>query len=120
MSNIVMEAHAFLPKESVGFFCYMLFAAVLCAGNKPVKIALIQTVLNHTVLLKFAFRKGFCDCGSNLAFVLQNVRIVKLQERIQLGSPICHCHRDMLSCLSCGIIKLHGDNLVKLLHFTLG
>ena len=56
-----------------------------CACNKAVKITLIQAVLENPILLKFAFRKCFCNGGGDLALVLQNLRIVELQECIQLG-----------------------------------
>ena len=32
-----------------------------CAGYQPIKVALIQPILNDTVFLKFALGKGFCN-----------------------------------------------------------
>lgn len=56
-----------------------------CACNKAVKITLIQAVLEDSILLKFAFRKCFCNLCGDLALILQDLRIVELQECIQLG-----------------------------------
>ena len=66
-----------------GRFCVLVL--LLCAGYQPVKVALIQPILNDTILLKLAFRKCFCNRCGDLALVLQNFRIVELQECIQLG-----------------------------------
>ena len=90
------------------------------AGNKAVKITLVQAILYHPILLKLALSKSLSDCGSNLSLVLQNIRIVELQERIQLGSPIHHCHRYMPSGLSGGIVEIHGHDFIQFLHLTFG
>ena len=63
------------------------FYPFLGAGYKSVKIALIQLILNDTVLLKLAFRKGFCNGGGDLSFISQNLCIVELQKSVQLGGP---------------------------------
>ena len=39
------------------------------AGYQPVKVALIQAILNDTVLLKFAFRKGFSNGSGDLSLI---------------------------------------------------
>ena len=66
-----------------GHFCVLIL--FLGAGYKSVKIALIQLILNDTVLLKLAFRKGFCNGGGDLSFISQNLCIVELQKSVQLG-----------------------------------
>ena len=43
------------------------------AGYQPVKVALIQLILNDTVLLKLAFRKGFCNGSGDFSLILQNL-----------------------------------------------
>ena len=50
-----------------GIFCVLVL--LLCAGYQPVKVALIQPVLNDAVLLKFAFSKGLCNGGGDFALV---------------------------------------------------
>lgn len=101
-----------------GHFCVLIL--FLGAGYKSVKIALIQLILNDTVLLKLAFRKGFCNGGGDLSFISQNLCIVELQKSVQLGGPICHGHRDMPSGLPGGVVQIHGDDFVQLLHFIHG
>ena len=101
-----------------GRFCVLVL--LLRAGYQPVKVALIQPILNDTVLLKLAFRKGFCNGGGDLSFISQNLCIVELQKSVQLGSPICHGHRDMPSGLPGSIVQIHGDDFVQFLHFIHG
>ena len=54
-----------------GHFCVLIL--FLGAGYKPVKIALIQLILNDTVLLKLAFGKGFCNGSGDFSLILQNM-----------------------------------------------
>ena len=68
-----------------------------CAGYQSVKVALIQMILNDTVLLKLAFRKGFCNGSGDFSLILQNLCIVELQKSVQFGGPICH-GRHSASC----------------------
>ena len=50
-----------------GHFCVLIF--FLSAGHQPVKVTLIQPILNDTVLLKLAFRKGFCNGSGDLSLI---------------------------------------------------
>ena len=65
------------------------------AGHQPVKVTLIQPILNDTVFLKFTFGKGFCNGSGDLSLISQNLCIVELQKSVQLGGPICHGHTNM-------------------------
>ena len=64
-----------------GRFCVL--GLLLRAGYQPVKVTLIQPILNGTVFLKFTFGKGFCNGRRHFSFVMQHFFLVKLQKRIQ-------------------------------------
>ena len=83
-----------------------------CGGNR--------FILNDTVLLKLAFGKGFCNGSGDFSLILQNLCIIELQKSVQLGGPIRHGHRDMPSGLPGGVVQIHGDDFVQLLHFIHG
>ena len=70
-----------------GIFCALVL--LFRTGYQPVKVALIQPILNDTVLLKLAFRKGFCNGSGDLSLISQNLCIIELQKSVQLGGPIC-------------------------------
>ena len=57
---------------------HLCFLALLCGRNQLIKIALVQAVLNDSVLLEFAFRKCLCDSCGHFSFVPQDLGIVEL------------------------------------------
>ena len=91
-----------------------------CACNQSVKVALVEPVLDNPVLLKFAFGKCFRNGSCDLSFVLQDFRIVELQEGIQLGGSICHGHGDTPTGLPGGVVQVHRYDFVQLLHLIKG
>lgn len=101
-----------------GHSCVLVI--LFSVSYQPIKVALIQLILNDAVLLKLTFRKGFCNSSGNFPLVMQNFCIVELQKSVQLGGPICHGHGDTPTGLPGGVVQLHRYDFVQLLHLIKG
>jgi hypothetical protein len=66
------------------------------------KIAFKRLILSDAKDGVLIFGKSFGDLGGNEAGIGQHVIFVELEERIQLGRPIGHSHRDLAGCLVLG------------------
>lgn len=89
-----------------------LFVVMFDACHKAVKVALICSVLQNTEFFKLTFCKCLCNRCGHFAFVMQNIFLVELEERIQTADPILHIHDIPPSCLSFGIVKVHRHDLI--------
>ena len=56
----------------------LFFLRFLPRRNQPVKVTLVQAVLQNAVLFKFTFGKSFGDGGGHFALVVQHLGIVEL------------------------------------------
>ena len=86
----------------------------------PAGQSLLQPILNDTVLLKLAFRKGLCNGSGDPSLIRKNLCIIELQKSVQLGVLPAMGHGDVPSGLSGGVIQIHGDDFVQFLHFAHG
>ena len=77
-----------------------------------IKVTFIQRILYNSVFFKFAFCKFLCNSCCYFSFILKYIRIIKSKKCVKLCFPIFHSHRNMSSCLSCCIIKIHCHNLI--------
>ena len=94
--------------------------SMFLTGYQPVKVTLIQPILNDTVLFILALRKGFCNGSGDLSLISKNLCIIELQKSVQLGGPICHGHGNVPFGLPGGVVQIHGDDFVQLLHLIHG
>ena len=62
--------------------------------------------------LSIGFRAKKYNCCCYFSFILKYFCIIKSKKCVKLCFPIFHSHRNMSSCLSCCIIKIHCHNLV--------
>ena len=94
-----------------------LFVVMFDACHKAVKVALICSVLQNTEFFKFTFCKCLCNGRGHFSFILQNIFLVKLEERIQTARSIPHIHDISTPCLSFCIVKVHRHDLIQIGHF---
>ena len=83
----------------------------------PVEVRLEQPVLHDAVFLKFTFGKRLRHFGADFAWMQQQLAFIELEERIQLGRPILHRHRDAAFGLILGVVEIHGHDAIQRLEF---
>lgn len=70
----------------------LLHIYIIHGLHQPVKITLVQPILNYPVLFKSTFRKR---CR-HFPLILQNLCVIELQKNIQFRRPVLHCNLSFL------------------------
>ena len=97
----------------------LLVLLLLDAFDLLLEVALKPLVLLDAERGVLLLGQSLGHFGGDGAGVGQHFVFVELQERIELGHPIGHSHRDLAGRLVLGVVQVHGDDSLQFLDLAL-